>query len=64
MPKWLMTLLSAVIGVILERVSIEIIEELHELLDNLEERANKTRNTIDNSLVDFLREVLNIPGGE
>ena len=60
MPKWLMALLIAIIQAIIKRASKEIREALPGWLDELEEKANQTPNTVDNTLVDFLREIFGL----
>ena len=60
MPKWIMILLVAVMAAILKCVSQEIRNALPGWLNELEQRANQTPNPVDNSLVDFLRELLSV----
>jgi len=58
MPVWLMALLTGIIGLILKRVSEPIKDAIDKFLDDLEKRAKQTPNTMDDVLVDFLRELL------
>ena len=58
MPVWLMALLTGIISLILKQVSPAIKDAIDKFLDELEKKAKATENTIDDVLVDFLREIL------
>lgn len=58
MPLWLMGLLTGVISLILKQVTPSIKDAINKFLDELEKRAKATPNTIDDVLVDTLRQIL------
>jgi len=58
MPKWLVSILVAVLGAILSVVSPKIREELENFVSHLEEKAKETPNPADDMLVDFLKHIL------
>ena len=58
MPIWLMGLLASILGVVLRQVSPAINDAIEKFLDDLEKKAKATTNTIDDVLVDWLREIL------
>ena len=58
MPKWLVSILVAVLGAILSVVSPKIREELENFVSHLEEKAKETPNPADDMLVDFLKHNL------
>ena len=58
MPIWLMGLLTGIISLILKQVSPTIKDAIDKFLDELEKKAKATPNTIDDVLVDFLKEIL------
>lgn len=62
MPALLMSILTGIVGVILKKLSPIVKEALDNFLDGLEAKANTTKNTVDNMLVDFLRELLQPDG--
>jgi len=57
MPKWLLGLLTVIVGAIIKRASPIIQEELHKMIDILEKKAKETPNTIDDLLVDLLKDI-------
>jgi len=53
-----MGLLASILGVVLRQVSPAINDAIEKFLDDLEKKAKATTNTIDDVLVDWLREIL------
>ncbi len=58
MPKWLIGLLIAIFGAILKRCSPIVNDAIDDMLNTLQKKADSTPNTVDNMLVDFLRDIL------
>lgn len=58
MPKWLLGLLVAIFAAILKRCTPMVNEAIDDMLDTLQKKADQTPNTVDNMLVDFLRDIL------